>query len=273
MKDQKYKFSILLLILPLLICGLDGTAYARKDASEWDSVISIFGGSAPEIVIIKLKNKGTIKGVIVEEREEGIIVDVGFGTVAVQNSEIESVEVPEGEDKKTAAKEWKGHMLDTKRNIEKRKDTVTKVRNRNLEYLGMQERLAEKARMEAEYRIKFKDSSKIIVGVILNGEVWEDFIIDTGASKVLVPMSVANKLFKGQRRFTETVETKLADGSVRQGVPVVLKSVDVGGARAENVEAIIMELRGQTGLLGMSFLNKFHMRIDSKKNELILKEK
>ena len=57
--------------------------------------------------------------------------------------------------------------------------------------------------------------------------------------------------------------------------PAILKSVKVGEAKLENVPAAVIEKKGtseEDGLLGMSFLKNFLVRINTKENKLILEE-
>jgi predicted aspartyl protease len=67
----------------------------------------------------------------------------------------------------------------------------------------------------------------------------------------------------------------LADGSKVKAKPVILKSIKVGDAQLNNVQAAIIEKKGiseEDGLLGMSFLKNFLVRINTKENKLILEE-
>jgi aspartyl protease family protein len=84
------------------------------------------------------------------------------------------------------------------------------------------------------------------------------FLVDTGASLVSLPLSVAQRagvrLDKAQQ-----VGVNTANGQVR-AYKVLLNSVRVGEVRANLVEALIMEDRQlQVCLLGMSFLNRVNM--------------
>jgi hypothetical protein len=48
----------------------------------------------PDLVIIKLRNRGEIKGVIRWENEEGILLDVGYGTAVISRRDIENIRKP-----------------------------------------------------------------------------------------------------------------------------------------------------------------------------------
>jgi clan AA aspartic protease (TIGR02281 family) len=107
------------------------------------------------------------------------------------------------------------------------------------------------------------------VEVRLNDQVTTMLHVDTGASDVLIPRKVAEEL--GIRIGPET-RTKVygtANGLIEAPV-VMLDSVDVGGARVENVPASISDSMS-VGLLGLSFFNHFTYQIDTANGVLELR--
>ncbi len=110
------------------------------------------------------------------------------------------------------------------------------------------------------YRIRVeKTGSSMLVRVRLNGTVTAPFLIDTGASDVVIPASVAKELglkLDGAR----TGRYSTANGIVTQSL-VNLASVNLGGAKAENVPATVSTSMTY-GLLGLSFFNHFEYRFD-----------
>ncbi|MFQ5952399.1 MAG: retroviral-like aspartic protease family protein [Candidatus Omnitrophota bacterium] len=227
------------------------------------------------VVTINLKTKGQIKGVITEEFEEGIVVDTGYGTVVLSRSEIESIKRPAGREKESMVRTWKKKKAVTIRagTPGQRKRDIEALDRRIEEDLRIKKERDERARREGEHRISFTDSSKITVSAVLNDEIETKLVVDTGATLVVIPLEVAEQLPGVETEGKAEIDTKLADGTVRKGVPIMLESVEVAGLKAKNIEAVTMDLQGRTGLLGMSFLNRFHLRIDSENNELVLKEK
>lgn len=95
----------------------------------------------------------------------------------------------------------------------------------------------------------------------VNG-VHERFVVDTGATTVLLPGPDADRMAidyksKGQQGHIQT-----ANGTAT-AYRVVLDSVTIGGITAYNVEAVVAEGSGlDVALLGMSFLNRTEMRRD-----------
>ncbi len=87
------------------------------------------------------------------------------------------------------------------------------------------------------------------------------FMVDTGATTVLIPASEADRLGVDYRRGTPG-RVQTANGSAR-AYGVVLDSVTVGGITAYNVDAVVAQAQGlDVALLGMSFLNRTEMRRD-----------
>jgi len=101
--------------------------------------------------------------------------------------------------------------------------------------------------------------STMRVDVRLNDRVVAPFYIDTGASDVVLPEWAARELGL-ELDEARTAYYATANGTVRQPV-VVLDSVELGDARAEQVPASVSRSMS-TGLLGLSFFNHFQYEID-----------
>ena len=86
------------------------------------------------------------------------------------------------------------------------------------------------------------------------------FLIDTGATSIALPASVARNMgidyTKGQRGFASTA------GGVVPAYRVSLDAVTVGEITLYRVEASIFEGGLDVALLGMSFLNRLEMKRD-----------
>ncbi|HXZ50271.1 MAG TPA: TIGR02281 family clan AA aspartic protease [Usitatibacter sp.] len=87
------------------------------------------------------------------------------------------------------------------------------------------------------------------------------FMVDTGATSVLLPASEARRLGIDYRKG-EPGRIQTANGSA-QAWHVTLDSVTVGSITAYDVDAVVAEAQGlDVALLGMSFLNRTEMRRD-----------
>lgn len=105
--------------------------------------------------------------------------------------------------------------------------------------------------------------------VVLNGRSKQYFIVDTGASFTLISRQIANEL--GIPINDQTPFIRVASVSDVILTPLVtLRSVQVGKAEVENVDALVYTMPTYQGLLGNSFLNKFKVVIDSLNGKMTL---
>lgn len=92
-------------------------------------------------------------------------------------------------------------------------------------------------------------------------DAW--FIVDTGASRVTIPITLV-QILGLESRLGEEVAVSLAGGIQIKGRELVIPKLSVFGCAALNVDAIVIDpsSAGVDGLLGHSFLNHFDYRID-----------
>jgi aspartyl protease family protein len=112
------------------------------------------------------------------------------------------------------------------------------------------------------YRVPVQRAGpSMLVVAVVNGVHRVPFLIDTGATDVLLPRSVAQRLGLEVGPDTRTKRYATANGMVEHPV-VMLDSVDLGGAVAREVPASIgPEL--EFGLLGLSYFNRFTTHVDA----------
>jgi clan AA aspartic protease (TIGR02281 family) len=112
------------------------------------------------------------------------------------------------------------------------------------------------------YRVPVQQAgSSLLVVALVNGLHEVPFLIDTGASDVLIPRKVAERIGLEVGPETRTKRYATANGVVEHPV-AMLDSVDLGGAVAREVPASIgPDLR--YGLLGLSFFNRFTTHVDA----------
>jgi len=108
------------------------------------------------------------------------------------------------------------------------------------------------------------------VRATLNGSVSGLFLLDTGASMCVIGPDTARRLNlppSGQQ-----VELRTANGVVHAPV-VQLRSVDVGGNRARDVQAVVHGAIGPPldGIIGLSYLNHFSYGVDPRRRVLHLR--
>ncbi|MDP6977357.1 MAG: retroviral-like aspartic protease family protein [Myxococcota bacterium] len=109
------------------------------------------------------------------------------------------------------------------------------------------------------------------VNVRINNELDVPFIIDTGATDVVLPLWAAKKLsLPVEGPGVRTSPRQTANGVVQAPV-VMLRSVQMGTARVENVAGLSLESMSY-GLLGLGFFNHFNYNIDAARGVVTLTE-
>ena len=99
--------------------------------------------------------------------------------------------------------------------------------------------------------------SLIKVSVRLNEQVTAPFYLDTAASSVVIPSSVAAALDLEPRSTSKTTYARTANGRVPMSV-TKLASVELRGASVKDVDCLISDPL-EVGLLGASFLRHFQV--------------
>ena len=102
-------------------------------------------------------------------------------------------------------------------------------------------------------------------GLVNSGPVR--FIVDTGATTVALPGSVAGRLGINYHRGTRSV-SQTANGQT-QVYLVKLDTVRIGGIELQNVDAVVFEGGLNVALLGMSFLNRVELKQESGRMTMI----
>lgn len=120
--------------------------------------------------------------------------------------------------------------------------------------------------------IPYKQSrDAIIVDVTINGRVTKPFVVDTGASYMVIATSIADELYLSPNSSGQKITLQTANGRV--SAPLInLDSVQVGSLAAPNVVAAVHdfdESKTVYGLLGLSFLSRFQMTVDAQQHQLI----
>jgi predicted aspartyl protease len=125
----------------------------------------------------------------------------------------------------------------------------------------------------SEIRLR-QQGGTLVVPVLLNNSLTLDFVVDSGAADVSVPIDVVMTLYRtGTVRETDFLgrETyQLADGSTVPSTTFRMRSLKVGNREVQNVVASISNVKGSL-LLGQSFLKKFRSwSIDNNRQLLVL---
>ena len=224
---------------------------------------------------IELKNGREIIGEIIQETEDVIVVSKhGGGFIysisrdrirAVRSSSPEEIEMYE----RYKLKKKTAYIVDE----EKEKTRRKKLEQYQLERYKQEVLLAKKAR--GRIKIKFSKGRFGVVNALLNKKITASLLVDSGASHVVISEKIARQLGIEDLEDKPTIHSVLADGSITTGFSITLDSVKVGDSEVKNVNTTVSKRppgAGLDGLLGMTFLSHFHLKIDAKENCLVLEK-
>lgn len=226
--------------------------------------------------IVYLKNGKKMEGLIKEETDKYIKLELGFGTTKIFKSKIKGVSRSSDQEIDSLKQEWIVQNKERVESQQKRREiqkATTLLNNQPQIKKKIKEVVKKVSRSDIIKYIQRRNS--IGVEAILNNKVKVQLIVDTGASDVFLRPYVKKKL--GLGLITRKVPITLADGSRTDGEETTLKTVKVGNLTVKNIHAIFLsDAVGSStwdGALGMSFLEHFEVKIDAKNKKLILNEK
>jgi len=119
-------------------------------------------------------------------------------------------------------------------------------------------------------------SSRVPVVATVNEAVYQDFLVDTGATTVTIPSSTAGTLqltavagVHGGQRMVATAGGPVATSEV------IIDSLQIGGWTEYNVRALVLDIPDQpgVGLLGLNYLSRFQMDLNTRDGVLQLRPK
>jgi clan AA aspartic protease (TIGR02281 family) len=108
--------------------------------------------------------------------------------------------------------------------------------------------------------------------VTLNGTRKTRFLVDTGATSCVISPALAEELYIVVSPATPVVKISTGNGVI-SGRAVVIPSVRVGDFEATDVRAVVIQTLppGEEGVLGLSFLARYTVTIDSSRGLLHLR--
>jgi clan AA aspartic protease (TIGR02281 family) len=113
-----------------------------------------------------------------------------------------------------------------------------------------------------------------LVRALMNGRREVLFVVDTGASYTTISTGLARELGISFGSGSPMVTIATASGIIRAPIASV-ESIQVGGAEARDVQVTVLDLPGAlqvAGLLGNTFLSRFHVQLDAMQGVLTLSQ-
>jgi len=149
--------------------------------------------------------------------------------------------------------------------------------------LAAKEQLSDDLGMVAEQRRKDADGiiiplapdgqGHLLADVLINNRIHASLVVDTGSPVVMLTSSFIQKLGLDLSHSNEGY-VEILNGKYKAAA-VSLDSVKLGGAQAQDTSAVVLleDNKGiKDGLLGLSFLSKFHFTLDQTGQKLVLKK-
>jgi len=204
-----------------------------------------------------LKNGRSIEGLIKAEDEQGVDLDVGFGTVRFSRGQIERIERASSGEADLIRQKWE----------EKKQKALDKEKEEQL-----------KKELEPKQIDVQQQSGHVVVEVLINKKIKASLILDTGATYMVLTHAMAQKIdLDIDERIGKDIEMVLADGRKTKAKYMILDTVSAQGVEAKNVAAAVLpsdvaDAKFKDGLLGMSFLKNFVFKVDQKNNKLVLEK-
>lgn len=118
--------------------------------------------------------------------------------------------------------------------------------------------------------------NRIPVASELNQSIRQRFLVDTGASLVTIPSTTADALglqpIRGGHWDSHSVSTA---GGVVTATEVLIDTLEIEGWVEHNVSALVVDIPDQPGigLLGMNYLSRFRMDLNTQEGKLSLRPK
>lgn len=228
---------------------------------------------------IYFKNGGTIEGIIKNEDAKSVEMGIGFGTITCSKDEIVKIERSTPDEVKALSEKWdkkkeelKTSEADFERERQKRFAEYDKWAREE------RERQAKESSVQGTIDLaRDPDSRSILVDVCLNGKVNATLVLDTGANIVVLSRQKGEELGLDLSDTGNNIATlQLAGDRKVLAKIVMLKSVRINDIEVKDVLAGVLLDGGPSGfkdgLLGMTFLNRFNLKIDLKNMKMALEK-
>ena len=137
---------------------------------------------------------------------------------------------------------------------------------------NLQTQISELKAQEGKIVINFTPGTRQIpLTAVLNRSAYQKFIVDTGASLVTIPRSTAEELGL-EVNVRNPLRKIYTAGGVKYAPEVTLSSITVEGWEVTDLKALVLDLPDQSewGLLGMNYLRRFRMDVNTENGVLIL---
>ena len=210
--------------------------------------------------MVYLKNGRSLECFFKSEDEKSIELEVKGGVVKFERDQVVRIDKSTPEESAAIRNRWE-------------RDRIAAQARK------IKQEAEEKTREETRPReIEFsQDSPSIVLDVRLNRKLDAKFVLDTGATMTVVSKVIAKKLGYEFDKDKSDIKLQVADGRQIEAKKIVLNSIIIQGVEANDIESCVilddkLNAAFGDGLLGMSFLKKFNIKVDHKTKKVILEK-
>jgi len=139
--------------------------------------------------------------------------------------------------------------------------------------LGMQQEQRRKDEQGVVIPLVADEQGHLVADVVIDHGVHASLVVDTGSPVVMLTSKFVQKLgldlSQANEGFVEVLNGKY------KAAAVTLDTLKLGSIEAHNVDATVLLEETQDikdGLLGLSFLNKYHITLDQSGQKLIIRK-
>lgn len=231
--------------------------------------LALYSASSSRADRVVFNSGGSIEGIILSEKGEFVELDVGFGTITCTRDQIRSIERSTSEELFALREAW----VRKRKDLEAHEEEFARERERRFdeyEKWTKEERERKQAEETALTEIPVRreaDSQNLLVDALLDDKVRATLVLDTGASLIVLSKKVGEELGVDLGAVKNVAKLHLADNRTIDAKLTVLKSVRIQDIEVKDVVAAVPTedvgpIGSKDGLLGMSFLSHFNLKID-----------
>lgn len=219
---------------------------------------------------VHLKNGNAVNGIVLNDDDQGVTLEINIGTVKFRRAEIERVEKSlSSRGASDLRQQW-----DSARQREQAARLKAEEERRQME----------EGKPKTRQVSVDKETGHVFVTALINGNIPARLLVDTGATLTVLSPKIGAQI-KGAKGGAASgdkpspqrnVELTLADGRKVQSDYILLNSLSIDDSSASNVDAAIISdanaFADNDGVLGMSFMSRFNVGINQKEGKLTLEK-
>lgn len=248
-------------------------------------LIFVLSATATCADTLLLKNGSQVDGIITNEQPQGVSINIGGGEINFTKDELFSVTHSTAEENEAIYIKWEKK----KKRLETEDAAAKKARQAAMDQWREDYTKQQELRKKQEEDSRRLDAATKSVDVTISqGHIWvnaqlnntipANLVVDTGAPTVLLTAKFIEQLQLLPKDMLRIGTVSVLNGDHR-AASILLRSLRIGDIEETNVPAMILlepnknvDKGFNDGLLGLSFLSRFHLGIDQVNSRLLLRK-